>query len=413
MDRRDFLRAGGACAVGALGALAGCADLAAPVERDAEAAWHAPFAAARVLGRDDGVLWVGGSRGLVALDPASGETTWQLFPETSSNTLDGDTVFAVDNATGGLRTRAVAAPDDVRWSARGRFWTADTGRAYLRPATDDGGHTAIRAVDRASGTERWTYTTEHFDFLTAHVGDGGGGNVYAVGSSVEGPASEVMTVGVTRLDPGTGRERWHREVTAGVYPRPALRNGTLYLGGARPDTANARPAVAALGADGAVRWRRPVDADRVVPLWLHGATLVVATRTEGRPSALRGLDAASGEVCWRVDGLGVGTDGGLVYCFDGGDVVAVDAATGAERHRFDVAGRLPEPYPNRRLAGPRVALDEGALYAWSRNELVALDPGDGSLRWRFRGEGLASLAGVARGTAYVEDQRRLNAIPLG
>ncbi|WP_022672196.1 PQQ-like beta-propeller repeat protein [Novosphingopyxis baekryungensis] len=112
------------------------------------------------------------------------------------------------------------------------------------------------------------------------------------------------------------------------------------------------------------------------------------------------FDAATGDKIWSqplrqsgensaiLFGGGVAADGNSVYATDGlGDVVALDAATGAERWRVRPAGPL--------RGSPTISNNN--IYVMSQdNQIFAIDPATGKTNWNKSGTiGQAGIFGVA------------------
>lgn len=187
---------------------------------------------------------------------------------------------------------------------------------------------------------------------------------------------------------------------------------------------------------GKVRWTYDTQVDGG-PLQFHGDPLVtedlVVTGSDGGKEAfVYAFDLASGERRWQHPvGRGLETDilrrGAAAFgCTSGGDLLALDLATGELRWKISPAaaerkGRVPSPI----LVGDRL------IFASPGGEVHAVDPGSGEVRWRRDlasppHTGLAVLAGklylgtydghvhrLSLATGEVEARIRLEGVPFG
>lgn len=170
-----------------------------------------------------------------------------------------------------------------------------------------------------------------------------------------------------------------------ISRRAALRLGALLLAGGPPRSAaasQAAPPFLAVGGD------RPAAGD--------------PPGSGADPRPLVALDAASGAERWRFDGgrvAGYAADRvayAAVTEAEGGGavtVVALDLATGSERWRAatELTGGLAADV---RAAG-------GAVYVEPEGALLALDAVDGTERWRVAGEGIGGGWTVAGDAVYL------------
>jgi outer membrane protein assembly factor BamB len=128
------------------------------------------------------------------------------------------------------------------------------------------------------------------------------------------------------------------------------------------------------------------------------------------------LDAATGQVKWRIEASGWASapalaDGTLYFggrTIDGRDdtyIYAVDQASGNEKWRV--------PIQQNGLQDRPVVVD-GMLFAstW-RDGLLALDAGTGNEKWRYTtGSALLTSPAVVYGTVYITDEGRLIALDM-
>jgi outer membrane protein assembly factor BamB len=214
-------------------------------------------------------------------------------------------------------------------------------------------------------------------------------------------ADEATDAGTTihRLDPQDGSTRWARPLGSG---RPGLH--------AAPGTAlvtlrdDEGPALLALDAgDGSERWRVPVDG-RVTDAG-GDLVLVVGPAEENRDEepgtlVLRGLDLDDGEVRWSraIGGQGqpqglVGLDGrfagqrSIVASAPSGEIVGLDPATGEVRWTVDGSRR-----------GVSFAVVEDLVFLLDEDQrFVALDAATGEMRWRSAVRGVRPDRALIRG----------------
>ncbi|MFI6938482.1 PQQ-binding-like beta-propeller repeat protein [Streptomyces sp. NPDC050418] len=171
---------------------------------------------------------------------------------------------------------------------------------------------------------------------------------------------------VTALEPGTGEPLWSYASASAPVPGAA---GPVLIG---------RDGVlrAVDSHTGEVKWRGPGGLARLLAV---EAETVYAADSDGRVVAVR---QGAREVSWRT-GMGVMKvgavaavgGGALVLTTGGGDVIALDSASGGERWTAQGAVR-----------GQRVALG-GGLAVLGETPLVGLDAESGTERWRAESSG--------------------------
>ncbi|WP_083733579.1 PQQ-binding-like beta-propeller repeat protein [Actinomadura sp. CNU-125] len=268
------------------------------------------------LSATGGVVVAEGRTGEVhALDARTGDVLWKRKAENESHTLDG----------------AVYLSNPIRpW---------------------------LTAVDASSGETRW-----RGDF-SAVVNMAVAGSVVCFG--YEGPTTAV---GVR-----DGRTRW----SADVPPELGLAADSRVVVAAGP-----RSLVGLDPRGGRERWTSALRLRHAPPLaaFLVGAGLVFIGADDGVLHAVRADD---GSPVWRkghaqrwFNGSSLKLSGGVLYADSGyGTVVAMDAATGAERWSRPVGE-----------GGHDLALSGGTLFAASTRTrtVLALDTADGRVRWSHR-----------------------------
>lgn len=307
----------------------------------------------------DGVVYVGDIAGDVhALDAATGTKQWGFATGEAvmmSPTVVGGVVYVV-NYIG-----IVYALDVVTGTERWRFATSAyspaspavvDGKVFVgvtKSLTGDDGTTVVEgtlfALDAATGTERWQFTTDD-DLGDPAVADGlvyvssDHGNLYAVDAatgterwrvSIDGNRSHygptvadgVVYVGdddtLYALDGTNGAEQWQFTVGGDRLSSPAVVDGAIYLSGspdgivyaleaAQPVLQNGTTAEVA---DGGTALRGGPSESAVVRAELDAGTVVTITG-EAEP-------VAQGETWWPV----TVNDTGEVGWVKGEDLVAV------------------------------------------------------------------------------------------
>lgn len=302
--------------------------------------------------------------------------------------------------------RASAPQQSPPWSVR----LGDRGAAcsWRVPAAlfCSGPESAVVRLDPADGSTLWSVRATAPDSRPAsdsaplHAD----GVVLAVA-----PGSELLRA----LDPATGAERWKRTLPSGAHALPA---GGHVLVAAVDGTV-----VALDSATGAQRWSKRIGG--VGSVWWGGpeepggaAALYVATPDkDGRATQLSAVDPASGAARWQIRSPGmlhpVGAAGGGMYLLDTdvqartGAVVRVDLATRAVR-RVQLGSPL---YETQAAAGP-----DGTVYVFgATGALVAVDATKEV--WRLEtGVALASRPVFADGRVYLSaSDGRLLAVDAG
>ncbi|MFF1413877.1 protein kinase [Streptomyces sp. NPDC058289] len=221
----------------------------------------------------------------------------------------------------------------------------------------------------------------------------GGGLVLAV---APGSGSELLRA----LDPATGAERWKRTLPSGAL--------ALSAGGHVLITAVDGAVTALDSATGTPRWTKKIG--RVGSVWWSGreesgepAALYVSTPDEnGRATQLSAVDPASGAPRWQIRSAGllrpVGTASGGMYLLDSDvrtrtdAVVRVDLTTHAVR-RVRLASPL---YEAQATVGP-----DGVVYAFGATGALAAI-GTAKEEWRLEtGVARASRPVSADGKVYL------------
>jgi outer membrane protein assembly factor BamB len=149
---------------------------------------------------------VGGSR-LVAVDPATGETRWELAADA------GDAI--VDEAVylGGARVRRVAPDGDVVWASDPpeleRLAALGPDRLFVA------GEGVVGALSRSTGAEEWRIEVDASYTPTVTAGDG---------SVVVGTETTL-----TAVDAATGERRWTFAPGVGAPSETTVGESTVYV----------------------------------------------------------------------------------------------------------------------------------------------------------------------------------------
>jgi outer membrane protein assembly factor BamB len=303
--------------------------------------------------------------------------------------LDG-ALYAVDAAGGGQRWRL----------ATGVIGAVD-GLAVADAGAQDG---LLLAADAATGEERWRFALGPGSVANLPLPAVAGGVVYAGGG-----AGLLVAV-----DAASGEERWRLAVGGEAIGAPAVADGLVFVTAAADVGGGNAELVAVDAAAGAERWRVAVGNQplHAAPAAAGGLVHVPGQGEAG--AALLALDAASGAERWRYEtgGFVVGnpaTAEGRVFVATNHALVALEAATGREAWRVEgvESGLLSAP-------GPVVA--DGAVYAFAgqvdaiadeaSGVVLAVEAASGAERWRYATDFAPSLlsswnVAVADGLVFV------------
>ena len=270
-------------------------------------------------------------------------------------------------------------------------WTHDAGNAIASSpavggglvyfATRDG---QVAAVDAKSGVMRWRIATGHdMPWPWGHES----GDVY---TSSPAYVNGVIVVGagdggIYALDARTGKQRWRAATGGRVRSSPAVSDGAVFVG-----SADGRVYSFDL-ATGKQRWRFDTEG-----VQLHSEKFGYDRRTvQSSPAVSNGtvfvgardgflyaISADSGRLRWRFDhkiswvNTSPAVRDGIVYAgsSDAQFIQALDGATGKELWRTKTGTTWSSP-----------AVTEHFVYAGDgAGHLTALDRATGAIRWQFR-----------------------------
>lgn len=305
---------------------------------------------------------------VLAINPATGVTTWSVSTGTSVGLLATDHALYV-SYSGHL--------DALRLSDGSRLWSAAVGypRAdadgVLYAETGDG----IVAINDLTGTTRWTWTPPAEEESPANLVFGSSVVIFA--TTVRGGGGGLGYYGLYALDTRTGVQRWKRPWGDTIYGAP-------FIAGDRVLFCHWSSSSGKVGAytltTGATVWEQDFGAFNARDgADIRGADTQRIYLGIGE-AGLATLRESDGATIWSHDPLtsSVGelypfaftTTG--VYARVGGVVANFDVATGAQVWSQQVGGGRPV------LLDSTIYLSRG-----SPDVTYALDAANGATRWRF------------------------------
>ncbi|WP_205427384.1 PQQ-binding-like beta-propeller repeat protein [Halorussus sp. MSC15.2] len=249
----------------------------------------------------------------------------------------------------------------------------------------------IRLFDREFGVERWHGPGHESRFgvfgpPTAVPPVAADGTIYA---AIPG------TEHVVALNASSGRERWRRSPGDELH-RPAVRGGRLFAVN-WPHRASAYVAET-----GERLWQAELPEQMVLPPTATSDGVVVPERT-----GITALNASDGSVRWRFDHDGNATEGAAAVAE--GRVFVQSAGGDGALHALDLeTGEEYWSAPVRGEGTPVVA--DGVVYAGAHDELVAVDAADGRVRWRYDSRLPLSTPAVGDGVLYAVAHDRIVAL---
>ena len=263
-----------------------------------------------------------------------------------------------------------------RWSFRpGTSMTGPTvanGAVYVTDGTG-----TVRAVDLATGTERWRSTSPINGATSSVAADG----AFFVGTG-DGQ--------IQSLELASGAQRWRATISTDGQPAgaPAYADGMVYAG-------TTQGLVALRAATGDLVWRLDLGGDPFGSIVIADGVAYVGPGADVAGGHLRAVDAKTGQLRWMVDeGLSSPSVTGstAVSVGAGGIVSARDTATGQERWRFVNSGTNRAP-----------AIANGTVYlpADTEQRIYALDAATGNVFWQSSVVGGQQCCiAVARGMVF-------------
>ena len=246
-------------------------------------------------------LYLGTGRGVVALDPETGEPKWRTVLSPDWVETDGGPAWSP--------TWAKPAVTDER------VLSFDRNQSYRTQR--------IHALDRATGEHDWTARLELGPrwHLGGHLIVGGGRAFVRAGWSepvLQSAERSSLPTAKNRLfavDADSGVRLWNWTAPDLLLREPAYADGTVYLGGV--DRAAETGHLYALDSvDGEVEWTYRTDAGSVSGVTVAGDTVYVEQGEE-----LAAVDRTNGSLQWRLD---VGDHFGPPVVVDGTTYLQID-----------------------------------------------------------------------------------------
>jgi outer membrane protein assembly factor BamB len=242
---------------------------------------------------------------------------------------------------------------------------------------------SLIALDLATGENLWSTPIEFEPFgSTPAVVDG---VIYLAG--IQGD--------VAAIDLETQKERWSTKLDAGTSSSPVVVDDLLYIG-ADDDQLYALDV-----ADGAERWRFTVGEGASYtlgpsPAVADGAVFYANASSEAE-KGLFALAAVTGDEVWHFEPEEPGlftpaiVDDTLYVGGDGGDVYAIDVATGEERWKSTVSSAWSTP----------AVADDAVFVQTMAGSLACLDRETGDIRWEAATPASWCSPVIAGDTVYV------------
>jgi outer membrane protein assembly factor BamB len=247
------------------------------------------------------------------------------------------------------------------------------------------GERHLSALDLVSGEIRWRHTLSR----------AGATRLRRAGKLLLEVSGDRL---LTALDVQSGEIVWRRRTSASCHQAPSFDHDVLFQLASEGGGRRGRPWLYSIDAwTGAVRFEVPLPAPpncHGVPL-LTGDTVAVLTRDD-RGTGLMAFDRGSGEPRYQLPpGLApnnaswLAVDGCLFANTARGELLGIDAATGAERFRLQLCEPCDEDVPRR--LDP--VLRSGALFVPQR-EVYVVRPRDGELLGKVSSELIPDLLRV-------------------
>ena len=366
---------------------AACGSPAATTSSSPATGGGSPAAATSSPATDAGSDWAGfhgdASRSGFAQDGPIGHPvlTWQAHANTSISkniVIVGDAVYfasddgivhALDRVTGSERWTATLEGPVQRGPV------AADGRLYLM--TDAG---AAMALDPATGHTLWTGSVPYES--PSEVASDGKALYFGTGDGF-----------LVAVDAATGAEEWRLQpspLTTAVHS-PAFADGRIFAG------TDGGGFVAVDAATHRVAWTGDVQGDTTGTAAVAGGLAFIGTRVDVPTGHLRAFDAKTGALRWMSDVplLQFPTvANGIAYsATQEGLVAALDLATGAARWSVQLKGKVRP-----------MAVAGSILYLAADHEqkVYALDVATGGKLWSFDVEGANDCCiAVAHGSVFV------------
>jgi outer membrane protein assembly factor BamB len=302
----------------------------------------------RMFASGDAVFFAADGGPVYALDAATGRPRWTRDGEYQHLAFSGQALFAaagdrvdrIDAATGRIRWSVPDAPTDIAVAGD----LVITARALpkiipkLGPNLDNAG---IRALDAATGKQRWSRSIATSQDLVKGITGPGPGPAPALSASTQ-VVVYLYGLEVYGLAPATGKIRWHFRRGGGTQIPAAVTGDTVLVGGRGNPPTTIPPFSALDAATGKPRWQLGIAQNAETPPAVDAQSVYVGYEANARSgineSGIYALDLRTGGKRWRADFVQAepwGPFGGLLYATSGSRIYALDAATGKTRWQED------------------------------------------------------------------------------
>jgi outer membrane protein assembly factor BamB len=199
------------------------------------------------------------------------------------------------------------------------------------------------------------------------------------------------TFGISALDSKTGKELWRYHTNGFVKSVPAVSNGVLYFG------ADDRKFYAIDAKDGTLKWMNDKANDGYTASAAVVGNMVYAIPKDG---SFYAFDASNGDVIWSTmvgkiaESSPAMGEGIIAFGSDGGDITALDAATGKLKWSYDTGVSDIKSSP--------VITDGTVILGSNDGSIYALTTDKGTLKWKYStSDNVESSPSVKNGIVYV------------
>ncbi|MBU4491975.1 MAG: PQQ-binding-like beta-propeller repeat protein [Euryarchaeota archaeon] len=197
--------------------------------------------------------------------------------------------------------------------------------------------------------------------------------------------------GIHAIDAKSGRELWRTPTNGFVKSVPAVVDGVLYIG------ADDNRFYAIDTKDGTIKWIYKNSTDG----YISSAAVINNLAYEGSKSgSFYAFDVRIGEPLWEtltgkpIESSPAAGDGIIVFGTNGGVVIALDAANGKEKWRYDTGVSALKSSPAIADGLVVIGSNDGSIYA-----LTAIR---GTLKWKYStGSNVESSPSIKDGTIFV------------
>lgn len=271
---------------------------------------------------DGMVIIVDGREDLRALDLATGQLRWAVGDEAlvGSPAIAGSRVVALTKA-GGLVAYELG-DGSMAWRSDARIKSNSSPLVMDGLIVAAGADRSVHAFDAETGSIAWSVP----------IGPG-------LDRSLAGAEGRVFVGGAQTfkaLDASNGTTLWTFATEATSFATPAVRDGVVYANGGVGSSSVLYALDATTGVE---RWRfSPPDGVGLTTPSVDGEWVYAASSDR-----VYALNRRDGTLRWvrdhpRLTRAAIGIAGSTLYFFDQSDLIALDAADGAERWRVPVGG---------------------------------------------------------------------------